>query len=223
MAELPRIIPLFPLPNFVLFPGIRVPLHIFEPRYREMVADVSEGDGLVGMVLLKGEWQEDYITQGHYHASPDIFEVGCAGKIDEVEQLPDGRYNLVLEGLSEFRIKHEIRERSYRQAEIEWCPVERGALECDSETMDGLREVLFNYFGTPARDAWRALVEQRGIRGAELINFLSFHLDVTPLEKQTILEALAGRADCLIDVLSFKLEERKLGPGRNSGGSDNVQ
>ena len=59
-------------------------------------------------------------------------------------------------------------------------------------------------------------------RGAELINFLSFHLDITPLEKQTILEALGSRADCLIDVLSFKLEERKFGPG-SSGGPDNVQ
>lgn len=222
MADLPRIIPLFPLPNLVLFPGIRVPLHIFEPRYREMIADASAGDGLIGMILLRGEWQENYISEGRYHSFPDIFEVGCAGRIDDLVRLPDGRYNLVLEGLSEFRVKQEIRERAYRQAEIEWSPVPRSAFDCDAETLEGLREVLFNYFGTPAQEAWRALVEQRGIRGAELINFLSFHLDVTPLEKQTILEALADRTDCLIDVLSFKLEERKLAPG-GTGGPDNVQ
>jgi Lon protease-like protein len=220
VVEFPRTIPLFPLPNLVLFPGIRVPLHIFEPRYREMVADAASSHSLIGMVLLKGEWQPNYITQESYHAYPDIFEVGCAGTIEELVRLPDGRYNLVLHGISEFRVTHEIRERSYRQAQVEWCPVPREALDCDSETLEGLREVLFSYFGTSAREAWRTLVEQRGARGAELINFLSFHLDVSPLEKQTILEAFAGRADCLIDVLSFKLEERKLGPG---GGPEGVQ
>jgi Lon protease-like protein len=222
VAEFPTIIPLFPLPNLVLFPGIKVPLHIFEPRYREMIADASSAHGLIGMILLKGDWQPDYVSQDRYHADPDIFEVGCAGRIEDLVRLPDGRYNLVLNGLSEFRIKHEIRERSYRQAEIEWCPVPHDALDCDSETLEGLREVLFSYFGSPAREAWQTLVDKRGIRGAELINFLSFHLDITPLEKQTILEAFASRADCLIDVLSFKLEERKLGPG-SSGGPDNVQ
>jgi hypothetical protein len=223
VSDFPRIIPLFPLPNLVLFPGIKVPLHIFEPRYKEMVADASAGDGLIGMILLKGEWQQDYVTQESYHAYPDIFEVGCAGRIEELVQVPDGRFNLVLQGISEFRVRHEIRERSYRQAEVEWCPVAREALDCDSETLEGLREVLFSYFGAPAQEAWRALVEERGFRGAELINFLSFHLDVTPLEKQTILEAFGDRADCLIDVLSFKLEERKLGPSGTGGGPDNVQ
>ena len=70
----------------------------------------------------------------------------------------------------------------------------------------------------PAQEAWRTIVEQRGLRGAELINFLCFHLDITPLEKQTLLEALADRVDCLLDVLTFKLEERKHGPAGPSGG-----
>ncbi|MGO9607034.1 MAG: LON peptidase substrate-binding domain-containing protein [Candidatus Binataceae bacterium] len=217
MAGLPRIIPLFPLPNLVLFPGIKLPLRIFEPRYRDMIAEVAASQGIIGMILLKGEWRDDY------HAFPDIFEVGCAGRVQDLVRIPNGEYTLVLDGLSEFRVRREIRERSYRQAEVEWCPVPHAALECDAETLEGLREVLFNYFGTPAQEAWRALVEQRGLRGAELINLLCFHLDVTPLEKQTMLEAFADRADCLIDVLSFKLEERKLGPGGAGGGSDTFQ
>lgn len=216
MAEVPTIIPIFPLPNLVLFPGLSVPLHIFEPRYREMIADVSETHGMIGMMLLKGEWAE----QGNF---PDIFEVGCAGRIGGLVKLPDGRYNLVLEGVAEFRIVREIRDRSYRQAEVNWCPVNRDALACDSETMDALRETLFNYLGQPAQEAWRTIVEQRGLRGAELINFLCFHLDVTPLEKQTMLEAMADRIDCLLDVLTFKLEERKRGPTGTSGGPDTVQ
>jgi Lon protease-like protein len=217
MADLPTIIPIFPLPNLVLFPGVSVPLHIFEPRYREMVADVAQSHRLIGMMLLKGEWQQDY------HAFPDLFEIGCAGRIGGLVKLPDGRYNMVLEGEAEFRIVREIRDRPYRQAEIEWRPVRRGALDCDAETMEGLREILFSYLGKPAQEAWQTLVEQRGLRGAELINFLCFHLDVSPLEKQTLLEAMADRVDCLHDVLMFKLEERKRGPAGPNEGPDTMQ
>ncbi|HEY6418667.1 MAG TPA: LON peptidase substrate-binding domain-containing protein [Candidatus Binataceae bacterium] len=215
MTDLPRIIPIFPLPNLVLFPGCRVPLHIFEPRYRQMIADVATAHGIVGMILLKGDWQEAY------HGFPDIYEVGCAGKIGELVKLEDGRYNLILEGLAEFRVIREIRERPYRQAEVEWCPVRPEDLDCDAETMDGLRELLMSYLGEAAKDAWRSLVEQRRLRGADLVNFLCFHLDVTPLEKQTMLEAMARRVDSLIDVLSFKVEERKL--GGSGGGPETVQ
>ncbi len=217
MADVPTIIPIFPLPNLVLFPGLSVPLHIFEPRYREMIADVSDTHGMIGMMLLKAEFEQDKDN------FPDIFEVGCAGRIGGLVKLPDGRYNLVLEGVAEFRIIREIRDRPYRQAEVNWCPVRRGALDCDAETMDALREMLLRYLGQPAQEAWRTIVEQRGLRGAELINFLCFHLDVTPLEKQTMLEAMADRVDCLLDVLTFKLEERKRGPAGTSGGPDSVQ
>jgi Lon protease-like protein len=218
VTETPTIIPIFPLPNLVLFPGLSVPLHIFEPRYREMIADVSDTHGMVGMMLLKAEREEH--DKDNF---PDIFDVGCAGRIGGLVRLDDGRYNLVLEGVAEFRIVREIRDRAYRQAEVNWCPVRRDALDCDAETMDALREMLFNYLGQPAQEAWRTIVEQRGLRGAELINFLCFHLDVTPLEKQTMLEALEDRIDCLLDVLAFKLEERKRGPAGTSGGPDTVQ
>ncbi len=217
MAELPKIVPLFPLPNLVLFPGMMVPLHIFEPRYREMVADSARSDGIIGMILLKGEWEDDY------YGFPDIFEIGCAGKIRDLVRLDDGRYNLVLEGLAEFRVLREIREKPYRQAEITSCAVASDALECDFEMMESLREVLFSYLGDPAKEAWRTIVEQRGLRGAALVNFLCFHLDVNPIEKQTMLEALSSRVDCLLDVLTFKIEERKLGPSGPRGGFDKMQ
>jgi uncharacterized protein len=217
VSESLRIIPLFPLPNLVLFPGVRVPLHIFEPRYREMIADVADGERVIGMMLLKGDRPADF------HANPDIFEIGCAGRVNELVRLPDGRYNLVLEGFAEFRVLREIRERSYRQAEVQWCPVQPASLECDVETFEGLREMLFSYLGPPAKEAWRMLVEQRGLRGAELINFLCFHLDLAPIEKQTMLEALGDRVESLLDVLAFRLEERKLGSGGPRGGPETVQ
>jgi uncharacterized protein len=215
VADLPRIIPLFPLPNLVLFPGVAVPLHIFEPRYREMIADVSASHGIIGMMLLKGDWEREY------YANPDTFEVGCAGKISELVKLPDGRYQIVLEGVSEFRIVREQRDRSYRQAEIEWCPVEP-PMDIDAEATEGLRQLLFEYLGDNADAAWKSL-EERGLRGAELVNFLCFHIDVPAIEKQTLLEARGARLDCLFDVLTFKLEERKIGGPGPHGGAGGVQ
>ena len=108
--ELPPIIPIFPLPNLVLFPGVKVPLHIFEPRYREMVEEVCSSHGIIGMILLKGDWERDYCDY------PDIFEIGCAGRIGNLARLPDGRFNLVLDGLLEFRVIKELRDRPFRRA-----------------------------------------------------------------------------------------------------------
>ena len=115
MADRPHIIPLFPLPNFVLFPGVRVPLHIFEPRYREMVTDVAESHGIIGMMMLKGPWEHDY------HGFLTSLRMGCAGHIEELVKLPDGRFNLILEGIGGIRVEQELRERSFRQAQVRWC------------------------------------------------------------------------------------------------------
>lgn len=216
MADLPNIIPLFPLPNLVLFPGVSVPLRIFEPRYREMVADVGGADGIIGMMLLKGEWEREY------YANPDIYSIGCAGKISRMVKQPDGEYYLILDGVSEFRLTREIREKSYRQGEVQWCPTNPESLDLDAEAMEGLRVLLFEFLGDLAAQVWSTLIEQRRMRGRELINFLCFHLDVPAIEKQTLLEAGKDRVDCLFDVLTFKMEERKLGSGPR-GGSGNVQ
>ncbi len=90
---LPSTIPLFPLPNVVLFPHVTLPLHIFEPRYREMVSTALEGDRMIGMVLLRPGWE------GDYEGRPPIYEVGCTGLITHAERTTDGRYNHVLRGL----------------------------------------------------------------------------------------------------------------------------
>ena len=83
-ATLPDRIPIFPLPNVVLFPHVFLPLHIFEPRYREMVADAIDGDRLIGMVLLRDGWRR------YAGPNPPVFRVGCAGRITHVASLPDG-------------------------------------------------------------------------------------------------------------------------------------
>jgi Lon protease-like protein len=211
VPDLPNIIPLFPLPNFVLFPGLSVPLHIFEPRYREMVGDVAQTHGIIGMMMLKGEWERDY------YAYPDIYAIGCAGKIAALSKLPDGRFNLILQGVSEFRVLREIRQHSYRLVEVDWCTVPSTTLEFDDQAMMTLHQLLVSFLGAAANDVWKSLVEERGLRGAALINSICFHLDIAPIEKQTLLEAGESRGSCLLDVLTFKAEERKLGPGGTGG------
>ena len=85
----------------MLFPNVFLPLHIFEPRYRQMVADALAGDRIIGMVLLRPGHEDDY------DGAPPIYTTGCSGLITHVEQLEDGRYNLVLRGLEKFAIQSE--------------------------------------------------------------------------------------------------------------------
>ena len=97
-TTLPAEIPIFPLEPTLLFPGVERPLHIFEPRYRAMVADALKGDRIIGMTTLKPGFEADYAGR------PPIYDIGCAGVITDVEELPGGRYNIVLRGLVKFRV-----------------------------------------------------------------------------------------------------------------------
>ena len=110
---LPPTLPIFPLPNVVLFPNVSLPLHIFEPRYTDMLADALDGDRMIGMVLLRAGWG------GGLPGAAAGVPVGCAGLITHSERLSDGRYNIVLRGLEKFRITGEDHGRSYRLARVE--------------------------------------------------------------------------------------------------------
>src|SRR5205085_7572406 len=92
------LLPLFPLPNVVLFPNVFLPLHIFEPRYRDLVADAVAGDRLIGMVLLRPGWEHDY------DGRPPVYPIVSSGVITHFERLNDGRYNIMLPCLERFRI-----------------------------------------------------------------------------------------------------------------------
>src|SRR5262245_36793886 len=120
------LLPIFPLPNVVLFPGVFLPLHIFEGRYREMVADALLGDRIIGMTLLRPGWEADYEGQ------PPVYPIGCSGLITHFERLPDGRYNIVLRGLERFRVVEEDLSRTYRRAVVE--PLPDGAAEPSDRT-----------------------------------------------------------------------------------------
>jgi hypothetical protein len=104
---------LFPLPATVFYPATFLPLHIFEPRYRKMVVDAWREHPFIGMVLLKPGWED------HYLGNPPIQTIGCAGRMEHMEPLAEGKFNILLQGLSRFRIVTEFPGEPYRRAEIE--------------------------------------------------------------------------------------------------------
>src|SRR4051812_8495980 len=138
MADL---LPLFPLPNVVLFPNVFLPLHIFEPRYREMVADALASDRLIGMVLLRPGWERWEQRGQNPGTQPPVYPIGCSGVITHVERIADGRYNIVLRGVERFRIEREDHQRSYRRAAVERL-VERPLAARDRAAIRGFRSKL---------------------------------------------------------------------------------
>src|SRR5687767_7022461 len=196
---LPPAIPLFPLPNVVLFPNVFLPLHIFEPRYRRMVADALAGDRIIGMVLLRPGWE------GDYEGCPPVYPIGCAGLITHAEPLPDGRYNIVLRGLEKFRVTHEDVSRGYRMAQVD-------------SLLEDVREADRLTIRAERRRLEALLVPQPEGRGTDpkvppsmadedLVNALAQYLELEPVEKQALLErdGLVERCRSLIDLLEMKV------------------
>lgn len=189
-VTLPEVIPVFPLPDVMLFPNVSRPLHIFEPRYRAMVADALAGDGLIGMVTLRPGYEAEY------EGRPPVFGIGCAGRITEVEELPDGRYLIVLRGLVKFRILDEDRSRPYRLARVEALPelVDDAELAALGELRGALEAVLAAARnGAPAPAA---------LPDEDLVNGLAQYARIAPAERQRLLEAPGplSRAQALVDL-----------------------
>ena len=133
---------LFPLPNVVLFPQVMLPLHIFEPRYRQMTADALAGDHLVAMALLKSG--EEAVYEQH----PALHPVACLGKIVADQRLEDGRYNILLRGLSRVRILDEVKaDKLYRSARVDLLHDTGGpAPEEAREQRDELSQLVATWF-----------------------------------------------------------------------------
>ncbi len=176
-VTLPATIPIFPLQYVVLFPNSTRPLHIFEPRYRAMVADALEGDSIIGMVLLQPGHEAEY------EGRPPVYAVGCAGVIIAAEKLPDGRYNIVLEGRVKFRVLSEDASRSYRLAEVEALPeaVEVSDRPLLAERRKQLEETLLSIF--PGMQ-----LPPSDLSDEEVVDGLSLVLPLEPAHRQELLE-----------------------------------
>jgi len=206
---IPARIPVFPLPNVVLFPKTYLPLHIFEPRYRAMVSDAAMSGQCIGMALLKEGWETDYY--GH----PPVFSVGCVGRLASVQPLADGRSNILLQGLERFAIEREWYDKSYREATIS-LTVRGTETTLDPMVRQRLFTILESYL--LSRDdvaTWQELF--RGEVSDEIVvNTLSSYLECTPLEKQFLLEAdsLHQQARRLTDLIEFMMHDQSGAKGR---------
>jgi uncharacterized protein len=206
VSALPPVIPLFPLGDVVLFPRLPVPLHIFEPRYRRMVADAIAGSRVVGMVLLRPGWETDY------EGRPPVFESGCAGRIDRWEELPDGRFNIVLLGLSRFRVLEEHAGQPYRLASVEALPDEPGGVEALAAARERLVELVAR-----VADVTTTAVARPDLSHELFVNALAQSLELDPLEKQALLDCdgVVARYGRLASILEFRTLEQTFGKGRS--------
>lgn len=192
-ATIPTEIPLFPLPETSLFPNVSRPFLVYEPRYREMIADALKGDKIIGMVRLMPGFEKDY------DGRPPIHAVGCAGRIDQYEQLPDGRYLILLRGLTTFRVVSEDQRKPYRLARIETIP--ELLKDDDGVTLSALRNRIEKLLitvlplGTEPPDP--SLDDQ------EFVNVVAQSLGMPEEERQNLLErsSVVVRARALADLL----------------------
>jgi Lon protease-like protein len=188
---------LFPLPGFVMFPYVLKPLHIFEPRYRQMTEDALASDHLISIVLLKPHTPEEYL------GNPPIHDTACLCRIINSQRLEDGRFNIVVRGLCRLRIESEIpSEKLYRLAHG-W-PMPDGP----SPPVTDLRQTLLEYVrrwlpaGGPAIQQLETLFQQNLAFGA-LIDILAFALPLDPEVKQALLDEpdVPSRARKLLHAL----------------------
>jgi len=200
-TELPDTIAVFPLAGALLLPRSRLPLHIFEPRYLQMVADALKTDGrLIGMI-------QPNLVPGR--EGPGLHSIGCAGRITQFSETEDGRYMITLSGVSRFRILREVEGFCpYRRCDVKWDGFERdlGGEEQDTNfSRKPLMELLGRYFETRGLSAdWNTLKEAED---ELLINSLSMMLDFDAEDKQALLEApsLQTRRETLVTLIEYAM------------------
>jgi len=206
-ADLPKVIPVFPLPGALLLPRGQMPLNIFEPRYLQMVDDAfRDGHRLIGMI------QPD-VTHSHSNERPTLFKVGCVGRITQLAESGDGRYILELTGVARFRVLEEKTVLTpYRQ-----CNVDFSAFPDDFVARKGEEEVdrkALLAALTQFMKANQLKVDWEGIESAPneaLVNALAMMSPYGPAEKQALLEApnLKTRAEILIAVTEMDLAKKQ--------------
>ena len=179
MINLPKFIPIFPLSNFILFPKATVPLNIFEPRYLTMIDDSMKTNKMIGLIQPK---------KSKINSVPDLYEIGCLGKINNFEDSSDGRYLIDLNGLSRFQIVREIKNnKPYRECEVSF-------ENFDQDTKLQKEQLKFSDLELIFKDL-KSLFEKKGY----ILNWKS-------LEKQNLNETI----NALAMASPFSLEEKQI-------------
>ena len=193
---------LFPLPNLVLFPHIMQPLHIFEPRYRELLDDALADDGLIALAVLRPGWQADY------EGRPPIHSHACLGRVTTHHRLEDGTYNLLVAGMRRVRIVRELPPtRAYRVAEVAVCEDENPPSEAaERAALQRRLHMALRHVFPKLPDASEQLDQLLGggISLGVLTDLVGFMLDVEPSGKAALLAELnvARRAEMLLEHLA---------------------
>ena len=204
-VSLPEVLSIFPLTGVLLLPGTRLPLHIFEPRYRNMVHDALEAEGVFGMIQPFVPQHDNFPRPGAERTIPELYPVGCAGHIERWEKAPDGRYMVQLRGISRFRVKEELSlERGYRRVRPDYACFD-DLEEPDSASVDRprLTRALDRYAET--RGLTIDLKQLDPIPDIDLVNFLGVAMPFHPSEKQALLESgsIGEREKLLVSLLEF--------------------
>ncbi len=217
-SDLPEIIPLFPLAGAVFFPRANLPLNIFEPRYLRMVDDAMRSDRIIGMIQpsVAGDLK------------PELFSVGCAGRIVTYGETDDGRMVISLRGVARFRLTEELSAMTpYRQARVDYTPFGGDFSPIDPNESEalfdrkGYLETLRLYLRTIAVQIDWAWVEAAAPE--VLINAFSMLAPLRPEEKQALLEAptLQDRTQGALTLMQLAIAEGGPSPGPQSGASMN--
>ena len=198
------IVPLFPLPNVVLFPKTPVPLYIFEDRYRTMIRETVAGTGELVIALLRLGSEQSYSSISAVH------DIACLGKIETYEELEDGKYNIVVVGLHRVRILREVQHSPYRLVEVERIE-EKPYTEHSDEVLDRQNHLgglfaRFTELATGVKQHASELMPQMDFES--LVNMVAMTLNLDIEQKQALLELneAVQRCDILIPVLQNQLE-----------------
>ncbi len=206
-SDLPQVIPVFPLPGALLLPRGQMPLNIFEPRYVAMIDDaLRSGHRLIGMI------QPDTAHPGS-ESRPNLYKVGCVGRITQIAETGDGRYLLQLTGIARFRIEEELNVDSpYRQCRVSYAPfvddftARKGEDEVDRKSL--LRALSDFLKANDLKADWDGI---ENAPNEALVNALAMMSPYGPPEKQAMLEApdLKTRAEILIAVTEMDLAKKR--------------
>jgi Lon protease-like protein len=178
------LVPVFPLPNVVFFPRTVLPLHVFEPRYRAMIRDATQGPGLIAVSLLRPGWEEDYEGNPPFHA------VATVGRIEDLEPLPDGKFNLRLVGLVRVELGETVRDQPYRTVRAREIP-EIGGDDASPEIRAAKLDLLASH-GCLVREltdrGGQGIVLDERIPFDTAVNGACANLPVDPAVRQALLE-----------------------------------